>query len=129
LTNGIAEAMMHSIHKSDQSVPIRSLASLDQAGLSQAQVISAVRKKQSGIDECYDRASARRPGIDGHAEFIFSIAPSGQLTDVQIGQSTLPKHTGLQNCVKDVLRQTKFSPSGKGTTSMIDLPFKPKMVP
>ncbi len=95
-------------------------------GLTKDQVLSVVQASQIDIQNCYQNALKKNPGLQGQADFEWRISPHGAVEYVKVLSTTLQGASSMLACVQSVFSNMTFpaATNQNSTTSTIGLPFK-----
>jgi TonB family protein len=81
-----------------------------------------MRRHAPRFRHCYERELSRDPNLAGKVVLHFTIAPTGQVTNAKVTESTVGD-VALERCLTEVMRSVPFpSPKGGGVV-MVTYPF------
>ncbi|HEY5448436.1 MAG TPA: AgmX/PglI C-terminal domain-containing protein [Polyangia bacterium] len=66
-----------------------------------------VRRHFDEVKACYDQELSRQPALAGRIDVQFTIAPSGQISEASVRQSTLG-NAYVESCIVAALRRWEF---------------------
>ena len=66
-----------------------------------------IRRHFDEVKSCYDQELSRQPALAGRIDVQFTIAPSGQISEASVRQSTLG-NAYVESCIVAALRRWEF---------------------
>lgn len=109
----------------DQRLRVRCVVRSDRADLGKKMETSlsdSFKEQRPALEECYQKALAKQPGLRGRLVVDFSINPAGRAADPKVTTRTVENET-LETCVLETVRNTLFTPPAGGTTVTVSHPF------
>lgn len=89
--------------------------------LAKATIRRVVQQHLGDVKQCYEAELARNQRLAGRVMVSFIIAPSGQVTDSRITQSTLGS-ASAEKCIAEAVRGWAFPPP-EGRQVAVSYPF------
>jgi hypothetical protein len=87
-------------------------------------IVDVIRKNQTGVRMCYERALKREPNLSLlRVDVRLNINPAGVVDRVSLGD--LPESALLSNCIRNTIRTWKFSPATAGYETAFSLHLHP----
>lgn len=88
-------------------------AVLKKGGIDERGVQMALKRRERGIQQCYERALKSNPKLKGKVELEWGIDQRGRVVQIKVRQNTLgaPK---VADCIKDIISRIRFPKATKG---------------
>lgn len=87
-------------------------------------IARVIRDNRQPFRECYERAKAKDPNLQGTLTLHFVLDPNGsvKMAELNEARSTITTPAAV-NCAIGVLKQLKFPPSSRGMETVANYPF------
>jgi hypothetical protein len=93
-------------------------------GLTPQQISRVVMSRYGAFRACYESAAQRDPTLSGSVSVAWSIAPSGSVSAVSIGGSSM-NNPRVEGCIKRQFQRLQFPSADKPTNASWPFIFKP----
>jgi hypothetical protein len=93
-------------------------------GIKQVSIAEVIRRNQTGVRMCYERALKRESQLSVlRVDVRLNVSPAGVVDKVAL--SDLPDSAQLSNCIRNTIRTWKFSPATAGYETTFSLHLHP----
>ena len=93
--------------------------------LSVSEIASVTKRKQAGIQSCYERRLKQNPNLKGKVKVQITIMPSGRTSDVSVIEDTIGDSAVGVCIVNEILRWRFPKPEGGEVTVAVPFIFSP----
>ncbi len=88
-------------------------AVLKKGGIDERGVQMALKRRERGIQQCYERALKSNPKLKGKVIIEWGINEEGRVVQIKVVQNTLGE-PGVGDCISDIISRIRFPGATKG---------------
>jgi|SRR5579871_29930 len=88
-------------------------AVLKKGGIDERGVQMALRRRERGIQQCYERALKTNPKLKGRVGFEWGINEQGRVAKISVIENTLGDQK-VVDCISDIIQRIRFPEATKG---------------